>query len=157
MATQIFINLPVKDLKKSMSFYEAIGFKNNLQFTDDTAACMVVSDTIYLMLLTYDKFKQFTTKSIIDAKKTVGVLNSFSVNSNEEVDGFLQKALKAGAKEYREPQDYGFMKCLMISNCPLLTVILNRNTAVITIQHMGNNPYIAPLAVERSASLKGIL
>jgi len=109
MATQIFINLPVKDLKKSMSFYEAIGFKNNPQFTDDTAACMVVSDTIYLMLLTYDKFKQFTTKSIIDAKKTVGVLNSFSVNSNEEVDGFLEKALKAGAKEYREPQDYGFM------------------------------------------------
>ena len=69
MATQIFINLPVKDLKKSMAFYEAIGFKNNPQFTDETAACMVLSDTIFVMILTYDKFKQFTTKEIIDAEE----------------------------------------------------------------------------------------
>jgi len=110
MATQIFINLPVKDLKKSMSFYEAIGFKNNPQFTDDTAACMVVSDTIYVMLLSYDKFKQFTSKSIIDAKNTVGVLNSLSVNSNQEVNGFVEKAVKAGAKETRDALDYGFMQ-----------------------------------------------
>ena len=110
MAKQIFINLPIKDLKKSMAFYEAIGFKNNPQFTDDTAACMVVSDTIFLMLLTYDKFKQFSSKSIIDAKKTVGVLNSISLNSGQEVNSFLEKALKAGANEYREAQDYGFMQ-----------------------------------------------
>jgi uncharacterized protein len=110
MATQIFINLPIRDLKKSMAFYEAIGFKNNPQFTDETAACMVVSDTIFVMLLTYDKFKQFSSKSIIDAKKTAGVLNSISLNSSEQVNSFLEKALKAGANEYREAQDYDFMQ-----------------------------------------------
>ncbi|HRB26422.1 MAG TPA: lactoylglutathione lyase, partial [Bacteroidia bacterium] len=65
MSKQVFINLPVKDLKRSMSFYEAIGFTNNPQFTDHTAACMVWSDTIFVMLLTHDKFKQFTSKLII--------------------------------------------------------------------------------------------
>jgi len=110
MATQIFINLPVKDLKKSMAFYEGIGFKNNPQFTDDTAACMVVNDTIFVMLLTHDKVKQFISKSIIDAKKTVGVINSISLNSSQEVNSFLEKALKAGANEYKEAQDYGFMQ-----------------------------------------------
>jgi len=110
MATQIFINLPIRDLKKSMAFYETIGFKNNPQFTDDTAACMVLSDTIFVMLLTYDKFKQFTSKSIIDAKQTVGVLNSISVGSSEEVNSFVDKAVQAGGNEYREPQDFGFMQ-----------------------------------------------
>jgi uncharacterized protein len=110
MATQIFINLPIKDLKKSMAFYEAIGFKNNPQFTDDTAACMVLSDTIFVMLLTYDKFSQFTSKTIIDAKKVAGVLNSFSLNSNDEVNALVEKAIKAGANEHRQPQDYGFMQ-----------------------------------------------
>jgi uncharacterized protein len=110
MATQIFINLPIKDLKKSMEFYEAIGFKNNPQFTDDTAACMALNENIFVMLLTYDKFKQFTSKSIIDAKQTAGVLNSVSVDSNDEVNNLLDKALKAGGKEYRDAQDYGFMQ-----------------------------------------------
>ena len=110
MATQIFINLPVKDLKKSMAFYEAIGFKNNPQFTDDTAACMVLSDTIFVMLLTYNKFKEFTSKEIIDAKKTVGVLNSMSVSSNDELNSFVDRALKAGGNEYRAAQDFGFMQ-----------------------------------------------
>ena len=68
MATQIFINLPIKDLKKSMAFYEAVGFKNNPQFTDDTAAAMALSENIVVMLLTYNKFKEFTPKDIIDAK-----------------------------------------------------------------------------------------
>lgn len=110
MATQIFINLPVKDLKKSMAFYEAIGFTNNPQFTDDTAACMAFNENIFVMLLTYDKFKGFTSKSIIDAKQTAGVLNSISVNSNEELNAFVEKALKAGGNEYRAPQDFGFMQ-----------------------------------------------
>jgi predicted lactoylglutathione lyase len=110
MATQIFVNLPIKDLAKSMAFYEAIGFRNNPQFTDDTAACMVVSDTIYVMLLTYDKFKQFSSKSIIDAKNTAGVLNSISMNSNQEVDELVEKAKRAGGNEYRDAQDYGFMR-----------------------------------------------
>lgn len=110
MATQIFINLPVKDLKKSMAFYEAIGFKNNPQFTDETAACMVISDTIFIMILTYDKFKQFTSKDIIDAKKTAGVLNSISLASTDELNSFIEKAVKAGGREHRDPQDYGFMQ-----------------------------------------------
>ncbi len=110
MATQIFINLPVKDLKKSMAFYEAIGFKNNPQFTDDTAACMALNENIFVMLLTYNKFREFTSKSIIDAKKTAGVLNSISLPGNDELNAFLDRALKAGGQEYRNPQDFGFMQ-----------------------------------------------
>jgi predicted lactoylglutathione lyase len=109
MATQIFINLPIRDLKKSMAFYEAIGFTNNPQFTDETAACMALNENIFVMLLTYDKFKDFTSKNIIDAKQTAGVINSVSVSSDEEVNSFLDRALKAGGNEYRAPQDYGFM------------------------------------------------
>ena len=110
MPTQIFINLPIKDLKKSMAFYEAIGFKNNPQFTDETAACMVLSDTIYVMLLTYNKFKEFTPKGIIDAKQTAGVLNSISVSSVNELNDVVDRALKAGGNEYRPAQDMGFMQ-----------------------------------------------
>ena len=110
MSKQVFINLPVTDLKKSMAFYEAIGFTNNPQFTDETAACMVWSDAIFVMLLTHDKLKQFTAKAIIDAKQTVGVINALSLESKEEVNSFLEKAVKAGGREYAEPKDYGFMQ-----------------------------------------------
>lgn len=110
MSKQIFVNLPVRDLKKSMAFYEAIGFTNNPQFTDETAACMVWSDAIYVMILTHEKFQSFTNKKIIDAKQSVGVLNSLSLTSLEEVGAFAEKALKAGGREYREAQDYGFMQ-----------------------------------------------
>ncbi|MBV7531594.1 VOC family protein [Chitinophaga sp. sic0106] len=110
MSKQVFINLPVADLKKSMSFYEAIGFKNNPQFTDETAACMVVSDTIFVMLLTHDKFRQFTPKTITDAKSNIAVINSLSMSSNDELNTFIENALKAGGREYREPVDYGFMQ-----------------------------------------------
>src|SRR5690349_6077993 len=110
MAQQIFINLPIKDLKKSMAFYEAIGFKNNPQFTDETAAAMALSENIVVMLLTYNKFREFTPKTIIDAKQTVGVLNSLSFPGNAEMNDFVSKALKAGGKEYRDPQDFGFMQ-----------------------------------------------
>jgi predicted lactoylglutathione lyase len=68
MAKQVFINLPVNDLQKSIAFYEAIGFTNNPQFTDETAVCMIWSDSIYIMLLTHEKLKQFTSKTIVDAK-----------------------------------------------------------------------------------------
>ena len=110
MATQIFVNLPVSDLKKSMAFYEAIGFTNNPQFTDETAACMVLSDNIFVMLLTHDKFKQFTSKTIIDGKKTIGVINALSVDSTEQMNDLMDKALRAGGNEYRNPEDYGFMQ-----------------------------------------------
>lgn len=109
MSKQVFINLPVKDLKKSMAFYEAIGFTNNPQFTDETAACMVWSDAIYVMLLTHDKLKQFTNKQIIDAKKFVGAINCLSLESSDEVNSMAEKALNAGGIEPDEPKDYGFM------------------------------------------------
>lgn len=109
MSKQVFINLPVIDLQKSKAFYEAIGFMNNPQFTDETAACMIWSDTIYIMLLTHDKLKQFTSKTIVDAKTSVEVSISLSLENNDEVNAFAEKALKAGGSEPSEPQDYGFM------------------------------------------------
>lgn len=110
MSKQVFINLPVSDLKKSMAFYEAIGFTNNPQFTDETAACMVWSEHIFVMLLTFNKLKQFTTKQIIDAKKFVGATNALSFETNEAMNAFAENALKAGGKEYAPATDYGFMQ-----------------------------------------------
>ncbi|HOZ81598.1 MAG: glyoxalase/bleomycin resistance/extradiol dioxygenase family protein [Bacteroidia bacterium] len=110
MSKQVFINLPVKDLKRSMSFYEAIGFTNNPQFTDHTAACMVWSDTIFVMLLTHDKFKQFTSKLIIDAKQSVGVSNALFFESIDAMKSFAENAVKAGGREYAAASDYGFMQ-----------------------------------------------
>lgn len=109
MATKIFVNLPVRDLKKSMAFFQQLGYSFNRQFTDDTAACMVISDDIYAMLLTHEKFAQFTPKAISDATKTTEVLTCLSCNSKEEVNAIVDKALAAGGTEARDPQDYGFM------------------------------------------------
>ena len=110
MKKQIFINLPVADLQKSMDFYTAIGFTNNPQFTDATAACMVLTDEIFVMLLTHAKFNEFTTKKIADTKTTASVINSLSVESSEAVNEFMDKGLKAGATEPKEAKDYGFMQ-----------------------------------------------
>lgn len=109
MSTQIFVNLPVADLKKSIAFYEALGWKNNPQFTDDTAACMVISDTIYVMLLTHPKFKAFTPRIVSDAFNYTEVMNALSVNNKDEVHSMMEKALANGGSEIRDPQDYGFM------------------------------------------------
>ena len=109
MPKLIFVNLPVTDLPRAKAFYEAIGAKNNPQFTDDTAACMVFSDTIHVMLLTHDKYKQFTSKQIADTHKTSAVLLAISEDSREGVDATLGKVLKAGGKEPRERQDHGWM------------------------------------------------
>ncbi len=109
MKKQIFINLPVGDLKKSMNFYTAIGFTNNPQFTDETAACMALSDEIFVMLLTHKKFSEFTKRKIADTKSTVAVINSLSVESTDAVNEFMTKALNAGAVEPNEAKDYGFM------------------------------------------------
>jgi uncharacterized protein len=110
MAKKIFINLPVADLQKAMVFYTAIGFTNNPQFTDATAACMVLTEEIYLMLLTHSKFSQFTQKDIGNSFKTASVINSLSVDSTEEVNTMSEKALAAGGKEPNEAKDYGFMQ-----------------------------------------------
>ena len=109
MKKQIFINIPVSDLEKSKAFYSAIGFVNNPQFSDDTAACMVVSEEIYVMLMGYEKFKGFTNRPIGDVKNTTSSINSLSVESNEAVNELMGKALEAGGTEPNEARDYGFM------------------------------------------------
>lgn len=110
MAKQIFINLAVKDLKKSMDFYEALGFSNNPQFSDDTGKCMVWSENIFVMILTHEKFAGFATKPIADTKSNLAGLFSLSVDSIDEVNSILTNGLKAGGIEPNEMKDYGFMQ-----------------------------------------------
>ncbi|MEH2424746.1 MAG: VOC family protein [Nostoc sp.] len=109
MATKIFVNLPVKDLNRSVEFFSKLGFSFNTQFTDETATCMIVSDDIFVMLLTHEKFKTFTPKEISDATKSTEVLVCLSSQSREEVDEMVRKAVTAGGTTYNEPQDHGFM------------------------------------------------
>jgi uncharacterized protein len=110
MTQMIFVNLPVAELAASKRFYEAIGFTNNPQFTDDTAACMVWSDTIHVMLLTHDKYRQFTTKAIADARTTSEVMICISADSRADVDGMVGKAKSVGTVIDPTPtQDFGFM------------------------------------------------
>ncbi len=109
MPMKIFVNLPVKDLSKSMDFFKALGWSFNLQFTDETAACLVISDDIYAMLLTHAKFKEFTPKEICDTSKATEVLTALSFDSREQVDEIVKKAVAAGGSLYSEPKDYGFM------------------------------------------------
>jgi uncharacterized protein len=109
MATKIFVNLPVNDLNKSIMFFNKLGFTFNPQFTDETAACMVVSEDIFVMLLTHDKFKAFTPKKISDATKSTEVLVGLSRENREGVDEIVRNAVAAGGTTYDEPKDYGFM------------------------------------------------
>jgi hypothetical protein len=109
MSKMIFVNLPVADLAAATAFYEAIGATNNAMFTDETAACMIFTDVIHVMLLTHDKFAQFTPKRIADAKETSEVLICISADSREAVDDITDKALAAGGREPREKQDHCFM------------------------------------------------
>lgn len=109
MNTKIFVNLPVKDLKKSIEFFTKIGYTFNQQFTDETATCMVVSDTIFVMLLVEERFKEFTKKPISDAKKQTEVLVSIQVESRAKVEEMVNKAIDAGGEIYSDPQDHGWM------------------------------------------------
>ncbi|MDO9490524.1 MAG: VOC family protein [Sphingomonadaceae bacterium] len=110
MPRMIFVNLPVADLAAARRFYEALGTANEPRFTDETAACMMLSDAIGIMLLTHDKFRQFTSKPIADAKASCGVINCFSVDSRAEVDAVAEKAATAGGRvDAAPPQDYGVM------------------------------------------------
>jgi uncharacterized protein len=109
MATKIFVNLPVKDLKKSLEFFTKLDFTFNPQFTDETAACMIVSEDIFVMLLTEDKFKTFTPKPICDATKSTEVLVCLSTESRDKVNDMVHKAVAGGGTTYNEPQDHGFM------------------------------------------------
>lgn len=109
MSTKMFVNLPVKDLNKSMAFFKTLGWTFNPQFTDDTAACMVISDDIYSMLLTHKKFAEFTNKKIADST-SVEALIAIGVDSKADVNRIADAAIKAGGKEAKPPQDYGFMQ-----------------------------------------------
>ena len=109
MSKLIFVNLPVADLGRSIAFYEAIGAARNDMFSDETGACMVLSETIHVMILTHDKFSQFTTKQIADAHATSEVLICISEDSREAVDAITEKAIAAGGRAPRDKQDYGFM------------------------------------------------
>lgn len=109
MPTKIFVNLPVRDLEAAKRFYGTLGFANNKQFTDETAASMVVSDDIYVMLLTHAKFAEFAPRPIADARATTQVLLCLSRESRGEVDALVAKAVAAGGRTYSEPKDHGFM------------------------------------------------
>jgi uncharacterized protein len=110
MSKLIFVNLPVADLARATAFYEAVGAKKDERFCDQTASCMVFSETIYVMLLTHDKFRQFTPKTIADAKQTSEVLICLSADSRAAVDDTVGKAEAAGGAVDPGPkQDYGFM------------------------------------------------
>jgi len=109
MATKIFVNLPVKNLNRSIEFFTKLGFSFNQQFTDETATCMIVTDDIFVMLLTEEKFKTFTPREICDAKKYTEALVYLALESRARVDEMVRKAVAAGGTIYNEPQDHGFM------------------------------------------------
>lgn len=110
MTKQIFINLAVSNLDKSMQFYTALGFTNNPQFSDDTAKCMVYSDNIFVMIMTHEKFASFTAKPIGDTKSHITAIYSLSVGSTDEVHQIMANGLASGGIEPNEMRDYGFMQ-----------------------------------------------
>ena len=109
MATKIFINLPVKDLERSKAFFSGLGYSFNPQFTDDKAACMVISEHIYVMMLVESYFKTFTRKEVGDAHLATEVLLALDAASREEVQQTITKATELGGSTYAEPQDHGWM------------------------------------------------
>ncbi len=110
MAKQIFINLAVKDLQKSMDFYAALGFTNNPQFSDDTGKCMVWSESIFVMIMTREKFATFASKPLADTKSNLAGIFSLSVDNLDEVNRIVTNGLNAGGTEPSEMNDYGFMQ-----------------------------------------------
>jgi predicted lactoylglutathione lyase len=109
MNTKIFINLPVKDLQKTIAFFTKLGFTFNPQFTNEKATCMIINEEAYAMLLVEEFFKTFTPKALADARQSTEVLLAFSTDSREKVDEMINTALEAGGEEVRATQDLGFM------------------------------------------------
>jgi len=110
MNEQIFVNLPVKDLNKTIEFFTELGFTFNPQFTDDNATCMIIGENIFAMLLVEKFFKNFiSTKKICDAKKNTEMLVALSAESRKKVDEMIEKAIAAGGSEYRKAEDHGWM------------------------------------------------
>ena len=106
---KLFVNIPVGDVQRSIRFFEALGFSFNPQFTDATATCMLVGEDAYFMLLGRDKFAAFSKRPAGDPRKETNALYALSVNSREEVDEMVRKAVAAGGSHAVEPQDHGFM------------------------------------------------
>jgi predicted lactoylglutathione lyase len=109
MINQIFLTLPVADLPRSIAFFTALGFQQNLQMSDETAACIVINDTTAVMLATHDKFRVFTPRAVCDTSQAVEVLFSLACDTREGVDALVANALAAGGTTYDEPEDLGFM------------------------------------------------
>lgn len=109
MITNIFVNLPVKDLNKTVEFFTKLGFAFNPQFTDENATCMIVGENMFVMLLVEKYFKTFTKKEITDTTKNTEAIVALSAQSKEEVDQVIKKVIDAGGSEPRDPQDYGWM------------------------------------------------
>jgi predicted lactoylglutathione lyase len=109
MTTQIFVNLPVKDLSRTVEFFKRLGFTFNPQFTDENATCMIINDNIFVMLLVEKFFKTFAKKEICDTTKDTEMIIALSTESREKVDEMMQNVFEAGGKESREPQDHGWM------------------------------------------------
>jgi predicted lactoylglutathione lyase len=108
-AKNIFVNLPVKDLEKTKDFFSEIGFEFNEQFTDENAACLVIGENLFAMLLVEDFFQTFTKKEIVDAKASTEVITAIAVESRDKVDEIVKKALAAGGAPSNDPMDHGFM------------------------------------------------
>lgn len=106
---QIFVNLPVKNLEKSIDFFTRLGFTFNPKFTDQNATCMIIGENIFAMLLVKKFFKTFISKEISDSRKSTEVILAITVESREEVDEIVNKALAAGGKKSKEPEDNGWM------------------------------------------------
>ena len=109
MAKRLFVNLPIKDVRQSRSFFESLGFNFNPQFSDDKALCLILGDNFYGMLLKEEFFQTFTPKSLSLGKHTTEVLLSLQVNTKDEVNQMIDKAIRLGAQEYNPPTDNGFM------------------------------------------------
>lgn len=109
MPRQLFVNLPVKDLDRSVKFFTALGFAFNPQFTDENATCMIIGSDCYAMLLVEKFFATFTDKPIADATRSVEVINAIGMDSREDVDAMADKALASGGSAFADPKDYGFM------------------------------------------------
>jgi uncharacterized protein len=106
---KLFVNIPVRDLTKAMNFFGALGFQYNPQFADETAACMLVGEDAYFMLLTEKKFRDFSRRPVADARTTTGAMFALSCTTRDEVDEMMRKAIAAGGSPAAEPQDHGFM------------------------------------------------
>jgi predicted lactoylglutathione lyase len=109
MARQLYVNLPVKNLQATNHFFTELGFTFNPQFTDEKASCMIINDDAYFMFLQEDFFKTFLTQPLSNAFQQTEVLNCISAQSRDAVNEMVDKAVALGAKENRQPMDYGFM------------------------------------------------